>query len=85
MNINKMKFDVGGIWEESEWYIYRSYIIDEYLNFSSKKYCKHCYKNEQNHWVCPFVVVSINEGGHNSTGICLDCIIDAGKDNIPDP
>lgn len=30
-------------------------------------------------YVCPRVVVAYNEGGHNSTAVCLDCIIEAAK------
>jgi len=83
MNMKEIKFNVGGIWERSEWYIYCNYVINEFP--ASEEYCKHCYQNEQHQWVCPFVVVAINEGGHNSTGVCLECIMEAGEDNIIEP
>ena len=28
-------------------------------------------------WNCPAVVVALNEGSYNSTGVCLDCILEA--------
>ncbi len=31
-------------------------------------------------WTCPYVVMAENEGGHNSTGVCLNCIIEAVKE-----
>jgi hypothetical protein len=30
-------------------------------------------------WIVPRVVVGQNEGGFNSVGICLDCILEAAK------
>lgn len=30
-------------------------------------------------WICPFVVVAENEGSHNSTGVCLMCILEAAR------
>jgi len=29
--------------------------------------------------ICPRVIVAINEGGYNSTGICADCVFEALK------
>ena len=29
-------------------------------------------------WICPRVVVASNEGNYNSTGVCLDCILEQG-------
>ena len=28
-------------------------------------------------WVIPRVVVAVNEGGYDSTGVCADCIVEA--------
>ena len=30
--------------------------------------------------ICPWTVNSVNEGGHNRTSVCLQCIIEAGFD-----
>lgn len=79
-----MKFSEGGMWEEREWTIE----VNEPIRKSN--ICKHCTKMSVDNprydkflstWLCPFVVVGINEGGHNSTGICLQCILEAVDDN----
>lgn len=58
--------------------------------------CKHCHSDHieviqrsefgdsyrERKWICPRVVVSLNEGGHNRTAICLDCILDATAFNM---
>jgi hypothetical protein len=31
------------------------------------------------HWIIPIAVATENEGGHNGTVICLDCILEALK------
>jgi len=31
------------------------------------------------YWTCPAVVVAYNEGGYNSTGVCLQCILEAAQ------
>jgi hypothetical protein len=55
--------------------------------------CKHCHSKEikvhtrfhdqstweEIVWICPRVVVAENEGGCNTTGVCLDCILEAEK------
>jgi len=28
-------------------------------------------------WICPSVIVAYNEGHNNSTGMCLQCVLDA--------
>jgi hypothetical protein len=51
--------------------------------------CKHCRKVgaierpgmygdviHETEFICPRVVVAINEGGYAGTGICLDCILE---------
>jgi len=60
------------------WYI----MFDEEFNSPC---CEHCYKVERSRlkyeagyaFVCPRMVVAYNEGGYNSTGVCLDCILAA--------
>ena len=79
MQTEEIEFSAGGIWEEKSWYIYCNYVMDNREARIFNKPCRHCYENERHHWVCPFVVVAINEGGHNSTGVCLECIMEAGK------
>jgi len=76
-----IKFEEGAMWERGPWEI----------SFNTKcsrldggKPCKHCYSTEalcgeREAWICPRVVIGNNEGGLNSTGICLDCILEAVK------
>src|SRR4051812_8793348 len=37
-------------------------------------------KEEGPQWICPFVVVAQNEGGHSDTGVCLLCILKAAAE-----
>lgn len=82
------KFPLGGLWEESEWAIH----LNLKVNIDYCTPCKHCHtptKEETkrydgasftNEYVrCPRVVISTNEGGCNSTGVCLDCILEAAE------
>ncbi len=79
----KITIENGGIWEEPSWEINFNYHGDEYLN-----QCRHCVLISPGHprWVAeggpgqflvPRLVMGINEGGFNSVGICLDCILEA--------
>lgn len=91
--MNKGKqFDSGCMWEGPEWFIKEN---EECSGYSSIP-CKHCYGDHQNVgtsidgstfeervWVCPRVVVAYNEGGYASTGVCLDCILDAAAELAP--
>lgn len=56
--------------------------------------CMHCHgdhrKRNKRHdgsvyyvreWICPRTVVSFNEGSHNFTEVCLDCILAAVKEH----
>ena len=80
---NKSGFSVniGGMWEDTNWEI----------RFNNKvcfggdiQPCPHCgpVQEEPTKWktqfvICPRVVVATNEGRYNSTGVCLDCILEA--------
>lgn len=83
-------YEVGGMWEYSKWEIY---IDCEVSKDSEIKPCKHCHSErikrhertdgtywEEDVFTCPYVVVGINEGGYNSTGICLECIMEVAKE-----
>lgn len=71
-------FAVGGMWEGNEWEIH----FDEDVSYNQKQ-CPHCnddkVENGRKIWTCPQVVVMYNEGGCATTGVCLDCILDAEK------
>lgn len=67
-------------------------IVKDYLGLSCEDtVCEHCVeidKKNQSYvemfggrqWVCPFVVTAQNEGGYNSTSVCLYCILKAAKE-----
>ena len=62
------KHTVGGIWEEADWEVQYDRKVDRLYY----KHCPHVRKE-----VCPRVIVMVNEGGYNSTGLCLDCVLEA--------
>lgn len=77
------------MWEDYPWKI--STEMDIHAD-STAKPCKHCRKEfnvtmtrsdgttyVERHWICPRVVIAYNEGNCNSTGVCLDCILEAAK------
>ena len=83
----EIKFENGGIWEEYQWKIRFDY--EHRYDKSEEMPCKHCHdEREVSHtnsfgttWTdkactVPRVVVATNEGGCNSTGVCMDCIIE---------
>jgi hypothetical protein len=72
-----------GIWEEKEC----TYIRNSLCSGSYNKFCKHAKLEKiikkfhpdgqeftEPYYLFPRVLVAINEGGHNSTGVCLDCL-----------
>lgn len=102
------EFDIGGVWDDSEWRIFYDDEADSYISIRegqdslppSPKRCPHATNIREDppvvhpgdpergvvdvtevvtRWVVPRVVVATNEGGYNSTGVCLDCILDAAK------
>lgn len=86
MKKEPFKFEIGGMWEETNWEI----IFDEKVQYNSNP-CKHCgpiikeihnrliddSTYENSYFICPRVIVSVNEGGSDSTGICADCVYEA--------
>lgn len=92
MNVEKndtgFDVNVGGLWEDTQW---RIEINNRILVHSgdSPPPCPHCkeLKMETNlipkwtewYYICPRVVVATNEGGCSSTGVCLDCILEANE------
>ncbi len=72
------QYPIGGMWDDSEWEIQSNARVA----VSGIIPCPHCHTPHQdehgnNCIICPRVVVAKNEGGHNSTGVCVDCIIEA--------
>lgn len=84
------KFTEGAMWEGYPWRIEFNHECSGY----SGTPCRHCHGDHvvahkrhdgsqftERKWICPRVVVALNEAGYNSTGVCLDCILKAVKDN----
>ena len=87
MTREEYEFESGCMQEGSNWRIVINHRCSE---LAGGKPCKHCYNEKvETHtrvdggqwiervWICPRVVVAYNEGGFNSTIVCLDCILDA--------
>jgi hypothetical protein len=87
METQKFEFKNGCMWEGGSWEIHLNYECSE---LGGGEPCKHCgpitIKENQRFddsiwfekvWICPRIVVAANEGGYNSTGVCLDCILEA--------
>jgi hypothetical protein len=79
-----IEFAEGSMWEDFPWRI----AFNEDCCYSTP--CRHCHSHrievstrrdgstyETAHWICPRVVIAQNESGYNSTGVCLDCILEA--------
>ena len=82
------KYNVGGMWEESDWEIISN---NRCSSYGGGKPCKHCkilpfeprkrsdgsvYNENEKEWICPRVIIAENEGGFNSTGLCADCVLE---------
>jgi len=89
-----IKMQKGGMWEEHEWEIRLGCWVSEggWTSEYDRTKCEHCTdevvlrlsRKDGSHsdtiyTKCPRVVVARNEGGFNSTGVCLDCILKAEK------
>jgi hypothetical protein len=85
---DSLYFGEGDMWEGYGWEI--AFEEDCSENGGGEP-CEHCHSDRiithtrswngttytERRWTCPRVVVGYNEGGQNSTGICLDCILEA--------
>ena len=87
---NIVSFNEGGMWEEKGFEIKLDCEIKD--ESTKENICRHCHtitekektlnngkKYKLYSWICPRVVIAYNESGYNSTGVCLDCIIEAEK------
>lgn len=83
----KLEYGIGIMGEDYPWEICLDGVVVDIVP------CSHCYGEhihvlanfdgsatwEERVWICPRVVVAYNEGHCNSTGLCLDCILDVAK------
>lgn len=80
----KVAFPIGGMWEYSNWDVHVDAVITVWADTVP---CKHCHSPStithanptytQEQCICPFVVVAENEARFNSTGVCMQCIVEA--------
>lgn len=83
---NVRKVASGCMWDGPEWEIH----TNAECSGDPGDMCRHCLPVQtvtntrgdgstwlSHIWVCPRVAVAENEGGCNSTGICIDCILEA--------
>ena len=87
-NQDRRIFSEGAMWEGPIWELH---VNKECSGLSSAEPCRHCHSDHVETrpgmsgswgvrvWICPRVVVGLNEGGYATTGICLDCILNAAK------
>jgi hypothetical protein len=77
------------MWEAGPWLVEEDY---ECSSQGGGAPCRHCHSERDvinkrhdkstyttREWICPRVVIAYNEAGHNSTGVCLDCIAEAAN------
>ena len=77
-------FEIGGMWGRSGWQIISNVRCEgrEGLVYP----CLHCTGirktktgRDRQEWICPRMVVAEDAEGLSTTGVCLDCILDAAK------
>ncbi len=75
-------YEKGSLGEPYPWSIER----DETTQFCESTVCHHCTllppsENDRGRprWTCPTVVVAHSQSRHDSTVVCLQCIIEAAK------
>lgn len=79
----------GGLWQYQEWEIHHNKEITRWQGLNPCEHASDIYTRKHpghgsspetlEHWTVPRVLVAYNEGGYASTGICLDCILEAAK------
>jgi hypothetical protein len=68
MSLDKIiRIDEGGVWDEN--------FFDIRMDVELGKWQGHC-RHVQNDKL-KYVVVAINEGGYNNTGVCGECVSEA--------
>ena len=60
---------LGGLWDECEFEVHTNYLHDPGGCFP---YCEH-----SDDGMIPYVAIMRNQGGNDSTGICMECMENA--------
>lgn len=85
-----IEIDEGQMWEAGPWKLATDH---ECTSYGGGRPCRHShsiapaaprrradgrlYNHSETVWIVPRIVIAENEGGHNSTGVCADCIVEA--------
>lgn len=95
-----IQFPVGGLGEDETWEIHLDATQRDTNGFFRPfGFCRHCHSPRLETLgthpgaiaypavTCPRVVVARNQGGHDCTAVCLDCILEAaaGLPPVGDP
>jgi hypothetical protein len=79
------KLERGGVWEENNIEVKYDHPIYDAENCNcphlGEKYIERVFRSDGSYFDniyanCPRVIVALNEGGYNSTGVCLDCVLE---------
>lgn len=75
------KFEEGGISEKKYFYITKGEQTEKPEVYEDGYVCEDSFANECRHTdengITPYGVKAVNEGGHNVTIVCLQCVIEA--------
>jgi hypothetical protein len=73
-------FEKGEYAEGYDWQIvYNTVYEPKRVSYHENMFCKHAIRQEDGSVVIPRLVECYNEGRHNSTQLCLDCLLEAVK------
>jgi hypothetical protein len=84
-----IKLNRGGLWEQNEIEIQFDVPIEDpdecncpHLEdkFIVRSYMPNGGYYDRVYAICPRVIVATNESGYNSTGVCIDCLLEALKE-----
>ena len=72
------EFEEGVMWEENPFTIRTEAECNSYAGTP----CRHCHSftktpKGKRIWINPAIVIVVNEGGYNSTGLCIACLREA--------
>lgn len=80
-----IEVEEGCLWEGGSWRLSFNHIVQEGGIMQPCPHCvdRHIHRHTRSDhstwddvvWIAPRVVIAYNEGGCNTTGVCLDCIL----------
>lgn len=83
------RFTEGALWDDNGWEIHHHAEVRKWEGHLPCKHASAIHTKEQRRadgstysvecWIIPRAVVAYNEGGYCTTGVCMDCILEAAK------